>query len=104
MAPRLTVVHFQWTEGGFVRQETYGPWECRDDDSHMGEIAAFLKDWHRITGREVVSAVLALVMDPEQFAEEAAEREQVAAAMASAGLMGITEALERCGLPPSFPG
>lgn len=104
MTGDLLVVHLQWLEGGFVRQQTFGPWEQREDDSHLEQIPAFLRAWHAATGCEAMSAVLATVTSPEQFAEEAAEREQVAAAMASAGFMSTTEALGRCGLPPSFPG
>lgn len=61
---QVMVLHIQWTQDGTARQETYGPWTADDDLSHMQQIAAFLRDWQRLTGCAPSAATLAIVMDP----------------------------------------
>jgi hypothetical protein len=64
--PQL-VLHFWWQEGSTARQETFGPWAVREDESHLQEIASFLKGWHRVTGIEPSSVTMALVQDHAQW-------------------------------------
>lgn len=66
-APPMLVVHLWWEEGGTSRQETYGPWVVADDDSHLGEITAFLKNWHAVTGFQPAVATMAMLVDPRTF-------------------------------------
>jgi hypothetical protein len=69
MAGQMLVVTMQWSEGSTARQETYGPWTAAEDESHLEQIVAFLKDWRKATGCEPSSATLAVVTDPQQFPE-----------------------------------
>lgn len=62
--PGQIVVHLKWTEGGPPRQETFGPWTPADDDSHLGPITAFMRDWSRLVGDGADEAVMELLTHP----------------------------------------
>lgn len=66
------VLHFWWQEGSTARQETFGPWAVREDESHLQEITSFLKEWHQVTGIEPSSVTMALVQDHTQWLRDRA--------------------------------
>lgn len=68
--PDLIVLHYQWDEGGIVRQETYGPWETAGGEEHLGHIFSFMADWQRVTGCQPASVTMALVMDPAAWVRD----------------------------------
>jgi hypothetical protein len=92
MAGQTIVLHFWWTEGSTTRQETYGPWEAREDDSHLERITGFVKDWQQATGCMPSSVTMAIVTTPEQFAEEIAEREEYLTLATGHGVISASEA------------
>lgn len=57
-------MHLKWTEDGAPQQETFGPWTPAGDDSHLGQITAFMRDWNRIAGDGEREAVMELLTAP----------------------------------------
>jgi len=63
--PGQIVVHLKWAEpDGVPRQETFGPWTAAGDDSHLGPITAFMRDWSRLVSDGARDAVMELVTAP----------------------------------------
>lgn len=75
-AASLLVLTYQWTEPGdgfggpSARQETYGPWTVADDESHLEQVFAFIRDWPRLTGCEPSAITMAQLTDPAAWAQE----------------------------------
>lgn len=68
--PQLIVVRVHWVPpGGTMQEETFGPWPVAADESHLAEIAAFMRGWGKRSGHEAVTAVLSLVTSPRDWAE-----------------------------------
>jgi len=65
----LIVLTFCWTEDdGTPRQETYGPWDVAEDESHLEDITGFVREWRRLSGREPSAVTMALVQHPAAWA------------------------------------
>jgi len=69
--PGQLVVHLKWTEAdGTPQQEMFGPWAPADDDSHLEQITAFMRDWNRLVGDRAEDAVMWAVQDPDEWVRE----------------------------------
>jgi hypothetical protein len=65
------VVHLKWTEAdGTERHEMFGPWTPVGDDSHLGRISAFMRDWKRLVGDGAQDAVMWAVQDPDEWVRQ----------------------------------
>lgn len=67
---RLITVELSWDDHGRPATETFGPWEAREDESHLGEITEWLKQWRELASGPPVRVVMTLIRDPQQWLEE----------------------------------
>lgn len=72
----MLVLTYQWTEvgdgagGPSARQETYGPWTVAEDESHLEQVFAFIRDWPRLSGCEPSAITMAQLTDPGGWMRE----------------------------------
>jgi hypothetical protein len=66
-SPQFLVLHFDWLDGTSACQETYGPWAVQGDESHLEDIAAFMKAWPRRAGIRPQAVTMALCVSPDAW-------------------------------------